>query len=250
MTPSHGTRLLLSLTVCLLSCTRASLCLRPLLFLLVVPGVPLNGNEFLDLCANVTAGDNPDPHFQRKEPQIILELLRPHREEVIDTEEEDKDGSDTIDPGDLQEYVQKVLATCMDKGEIDVAIPGVDNSQLETACLTLAELPEALEIVPAARRGDSDSNRHSRCSPGGKGKTRQTPGRQRVHSNARDQRHHDDRPAQVVGRAQRARPQPRQQRYGFASKVGRTKGTQRLSCVWSARTCGHETLNAQVALLT
>ena len=31
-------------------------------------------------------------------------------------------------------------------------------------------------------------------------KTRLTPGRQREPSSARDQRHHDDRPAQVVGR--------------------------------------------------
>ena len=75
--------------------------------------------------------------------------------EVVDTEDEDNDGSDTIDPGDLQEYVRdelEVLATCMDNGENDAPIPGVDNSQLETACLKLAELPEALAIVQAARR--------------------------------------------------------------------------------------------------
>ena len=55
--------------------------------------------------------------------------------------------------GDLQEYVRnelEVLATCMDNGENDAPIPGVDNSQLETACLKLAELPEALAIVQAA----------------------------------------------------------------------------------------------------
>ena len=88
-------------------------------------------------------------------------------EEVVDTEDEDNDGSDTIDPGDLQEYVRdelEVLATCMDNGENDAPVPGVDNSQLETACLKLAELPEALAIVQAARRGASDSNRHSRAS--------------------------------------------------------------------------------------
>ena len=68
----------------------------------------------------------------------------------------------------------------MDNGENDAPIPGVDNSQLETACLKLAELPEALAIVQAARRGASDSNRHSRASPGGKGKSRQPFGRQRV----------------------------------------------------------------------
>ena len=73
----------------------------------------------------------------------------------------------------------------MDNGESEVPIPGVDASQLETACLKLAELPEALAIVHAARRGVSDSNRHSRGSPGGKGKTRPTPGHQRVPWSAR-----------------------------------------------------------------
>ena len=88
-------------------------------------------------------------------------------EEVVDTEEEDNNGSDTIDPGDLQECLRdevEVLATCMDNGENDAAIPRVDNSQLETACLKLAELPEALAIVQAAQRGTSDQNRHSRGS--------------------------------------------------------------------------------------
>ena len=47
----------------------------------------------------------------------------------------------------------EVLATCMDIGENDVTILGVDASQLETASLKLAELPEALAIVQAARRG-------------------------------------------------------------------------------------------------
>ena len=120
-----------------------------------------------------------------------------------------------FDPGDLQEYVRdelEVLATCMDTGENDAPIPGVDDSQLETACLKLAELPEALAIVQAARRGASDSNRHSRTSPGGKGKSREPFGRQRVPNSARDQRQSDDRPAQVVGRTQRPRPQPQQRR--------------------------------------
>ena len=107
---------------------------------------------------------------------------------------------------------REVLATCVDNGENDAPIPGVDNSQLETACLKLAELPEALAIVQAARRGASDSNRHSRASPGGKGKSRQPFGRQRVPYSARDQRQSDDRPAQVVGRTQRPRPQPQQRR--------------------------------------
>ena len=53
----------------------------------------------------------------------------------------------------------------MDNGENDASIPGVDDSQLETACLKLAELPEALAIVQAARRGATDQNRHSRQRP-------------------------------------------------------------------------------------
>ena len=75
----------------------------------------------------------------------------------------------------------------MDNGENDAPIPGVDNSHLETACLKLAELPEAFAIAQAARTGVSDSNRHSRASPGGKGKSRQPFGRQRVPKSARDQ---------------------------------------------------------------
>ena len=136
-------------------------------------------------------------------------------EDIADTEEEDNDGSDTTDRGDLQEHVRdelEVLATCMNNGENDAPIPGVDNSQLETARLELAELPEALAIVQAARRRAADQNRHSRGSPGGKGKTRQSFGRQRVPNSARDQRQNDDRPAQVVGRAQPARPQLQQRR--------------------------------------
>ena len=99
-------------------------------------------------------------------------------EEVVDTEDEDNDGSDTIDPGDLQEYVRdelEVLATCMDNGENDAPIPGVDNSQLETTCLQLAEMPEALPSFKPARRGASDSNRHSRKPRSTRGSGRATP---------------------------------------------------------------------------
>ena len=78
--------------------------------------------------------------------------------------------------------------------------------------MKLAELQEAFAIVQAARRGALDPNRHSRASPGGKGKFRQPVGRQRVPNSARDQRQNDDRPAQVVGRTQRPRPQPQQRR--------------------------------------
>ena len=177
-------------------------------------------------------------------------LLRPHSgtlfEEVVDTEDEDNDGSDAINPGDLQEYVRyelEVLATCMDNGENDAPIPGVDNSHLETACLKLAELPEALAIVQAARTGASDSNRHLRASPGGKGKSRQPYGRQRAPNSARDQRQNDDRPAQVVGRTQRPRPQS-QQRTGTDLQANLDKRKARRVC----HACGIG--NAQVVLST
>ena len=103
----------------------------------------------------------------------------------------------------------EVLASCMDDGETDAPIPSVDNSQLETARLKLAELSEALAIV---QRQASDQNRHSRASPGGKGKARQSFGRQRVPNSARDQRQNDDRPAQVVGRTQRPQQKPQRRR--------------------------------------
>ena len=123
----------------------------------------------------------------------------------------------------------EVLATCMDKGENDAPIPGVDSSQLETACLKLAELPEPLAIVQAARRGASDSNRNSRASPG-------------------DQRQSDDRPAQVVGRTQQPRPQP-QQRRGTDLQAKLDKRKARSVCHACGQT-GHwqEILNAQVVL--
>ena len=70
-------------------------------------------------------------------------------EEIVDTEDEDNDDSDTIDPGDLQEYV---------RDELEVLAPAwtmVKMMQVWTihswkpACLKLAELPEALAIVQA-----------------------------------------------------------------------------------------------------
>ena len=82
-------------------------------------------------------------------------------EEVRDTEEEDNDGS-----GDYVQDELEVLATCMDNDENHAPIPGVDVSQLERECLKLAELPEALAIVQAARRGTSHSSRHFRGSSG------------------------------------------------------------------------------------
>ena len=87
----------------------------------------------------------------------------------------------------------------MDSGDNDAPIPGVDNSQLETACLN----PErSLRPKPT----------FSCFSWRPEGKSRQSFGRERVSSSARDQRQNDDRPAQVVGRTQRPRPKPQQRR--------------------------------------
>ena len=116
----------------------------------------------------------------------------------------------------------------MDNGENDAPIPGVDNSQLETACLKLAELPEALAIVQAARRGASDQNRHSRATRGGKGKARQSFERQRVPNSARVQRH------QVVGRSQRLRPQPQQRRgTDLQAKLDKRKARSVCHACWA-----------------
>ena len=79
----------------------------------------MNGNGFLDLCAH--RWGQSSPLLQQKRPEINPELFRPHSEdtseEVMDTEEEDNDGSgETIDLSDWQEYVRdelEVLATCM-----------------------------------------------------------------------------------------------------------------------------------------
>ena len=150
--------------------------------------------------------DSPDPHLRQERTQnhSASSAQWDTIEEVVDTEDEDNDGSDTIDPGDLQEYVRdelEVLATpAWTMVKMMPRFPGVDKSQLETACLKLAELPEALAIVQAARRGASGSNRHSRAS------------RQRVPNSARDQRQSDDDQLQVVGRTQRPRLQPQHSR--------------------------------------
>ena len=224
--------------------------LQPLRFLLVVPGAQTSDNIFHEIRVLIIAGDSPDPHLWKRDHKI--NLLRPQWytfEEFVDTEDEDNDGSDTIDPGDLQEHVRdelEVLATCMDNGENDAPIPGVDNSQLETACLKLTELQEALAIVHAVRSGASDSNRHSRASPGGKGKSRQPFGRQRVSNSARVQRQSDDRPAQVVGRTQQPRPQP-QQRRGTDLQAKFDKRKTRSVCHACGQT-GQVILNAQVVL--
>ena len=115
--------------------------------------------------------------------------------------------------------------------------------------MKLAELPEALATVQAAWRGASDSNRHSRASPCGKGRSRQPFGRQRVPNIARDQRQSDDRPAQVDGRTQRPRPQS-QQRRGTDLQAKLDK--RNAACVMRVvrLDIGQEIHNAQVVLST
>ena len=141
-------------------------------------------------------------------------------EKVKGTEEEDNDGSgDTIDPSDLQEYVRdelEVLTTCMDNGEIDATIPGVDASQLESAYLKL--------------KGTASSPCH----------------RSVVLLRVKLDKHLDDNVYPVVRvisdttmtdqlRSSEGSNDPATtsatQRYGFASKVGQAKSTQRLPCV-------------------
>ena len=66
----------------------------------------------------------PHHRWRKSRPTFTAERTQNHSassaqwdafEEVVDTAEEDNDGSDTIDPGDLQEYELEVLAACMDK---------------------------------------------------------------------------------------------------------------------------------------
>ena len=155
-------------------------------------------------------------------------------EEVVDTEDEDNDGSDTIDPGDLQESVRdelEVLATGMDSGENDAPISGVDNSQLETACLKLAELPGPLPlfkqheeepqtqidilVLLLAARANLDNHVVDNVYP-----------TVLVNSDRAmtDQLRSSEEPASTT------------QRHRIASEVGQTKSTQCLSCVWPDRT--------------
>ena len=160
-----------------------------------------------DIRVLIIAGDSPNPHLRHREHTI--NLLRPHSGTLLIRGRFDNEyvRDDTRgDPRDLHGHmVRDEAPRCW--------LPAwTIISQLETACLKLAELPEALAIVQAARRGASDSNRYSRASPGGKGKSRQPFGRQRVPNSARDQRQSDDRPAQVVGRTQRPRPHLQQRR--------------------------------------
>ena len=80
-------------------------------FLLVVPGAQTSETESHEIRVLITVGDSPDPHLRQREHKIIL--LRPHSgtrlRRLSRQEDEDNDGSDTSDPGDLQEYVRDEL---------------------------------------------------------------------------------------------------------------------------------------------
>ena len=65
----------------------------------------------------------------------------------------DDAGDDDIDPSDIQHYIRNELEVLASGIEDDNLPPGVDSQQLEAACLKLAQLPEALAIVRAVRRG-------------------------------------------------------------------------------------------------
>ena len=80
----------------------------------------------------------------------------------------------------------EILATCMNSGEMILRFQVLDS----------------LKPLPSYKQTGAEPQT----------KTRQTFGRQRVPNSARDQLQNDDRPAQVVGRAQRARPHPQQRR--------------------------------------
>ena len=136
MTRSHWMRFLLNSIVCLLPRTRENMCLQPLRSLLVVPGAHSSGNESHEI--RVLIGQSrPTFATERTQNQSASSAQWDTFEEVVDTED---DGSDTIDPGDLQEYVRdelEVLATCMDNGENDAPDSKcgqftVGNSTLET----------------------------------------------------------------------------------------------------------------------
>ena len=140
----------------------------------------MNENEAHEMCVLTIAGDSPDPHLRQKEHKITL--LRPHSGTRLRRSSIQRTRTMTA-------LTLLIRAICRNTCEMNsrcwppawtTPIPGVDNSELETACLKLAELPEALALVQAARRGASHQNRHSCGFPGGTGKARQSFGRQRV----------------------------------------------------------------------
>ena len=103
-------------------------------FLLVVPGAPTNENELHELCVRHHRWGQSRPTFaaERTQNHSASSAQWNTFEEVVDTEDEDNDGSDTVDLGDLQEYARdelEVLATCIDNGENDAPIPGVDEGR-------------------------------------------------------------------------------------------------------------------------
>ena len=95
------------------------MCPQPLRFLQVVPGAQASENVSHEIRVLIIAGDSPDPHLRRREHKI--KLLCPHCgtlfRRLTTLRMMTTMAVDTIDPGDLQEYVRdelEVLATCME----------------------------------------------------------------------------------------------------------------------------------------
>ena len=105
------------------------------------PAIPHGGAWSLNERQRVPRNPRPHHRWGQSRPTFAAERTQNQSassaqwdtfEEVVDTADEDNDVSDTIDPGDLQEYVRdelEVLATCMVNGENDAPVPGVDNSR-------------------------------------------------------------------------------------------------------------------------
>ena len=119
------------------------------------PGAQTNENELHEMRVFIIAGDSPDPHLRQREHRITL--LRPHNGTLLRRLSTPRTRTMTAVTPLIRAICKSTyemnsrywpLAWTMVKN--DTPIQGVDNSQLETACLKLAELPEALAIVQAA----------------------------------------------------------------------------------------------------
>ena len=116
----------------------------------------------------IIARDSPDPHLRQREHKI--NLLRPHSGTLLRR-------LSTLRTSTTMVVTPLIQAVCKNTCEMNLRcwlpawtkVTTMLRFQVGTACLKLAELPEALAIVQAARRGASDSNRHSPASRGGKG---------------------------------------------------------------------------------
>ena len=129
-------------------------------------------------------------------------------ESIDDDDEEDDqedDGDDDVDAGDLQSYVRSELEILATAVEGDLALPeGIDEAALESACLKLAELPEALAIVQSVRRGRGRGRGRGRSQSRGfsRGGSRGGSRPDRSRSRSTHEASSGSRPAQV-GKGQR-----------------------------------------------